>query len=299
MNCLILFSGTKSFSKTMLRMNKECDKTIYKDIRTLDLNPHFNPTICENILEWNYKEYLKDFKVDYLHSSPVCTHFSKLKNHSKRNLKLGYSLFDKTIEIIEWIKKNNNKYLKFTIENPKSKLTLTYPPLMTYKHKITSYCQYQFLYQKHTTFWYGGFELKLKCQCNIKNICYSKSINNNIHKVRIGVSKNSKTHILGKGQIGDNEYYKELRKKEEYKGFKMSCQFFRFRIPPKLIEDILKSLDEEEIIDNEIIEEIIDLPVEPINYKKMKVVDLKKLCKDRKIKRYSKLKKQELIDILQ
>lgn len=246
MNCLVLFSGTKSFSKVMKRINKECNRTIYKDIRTLDLNPHFNPTYNVNILEWDYKKDLKDFKVDYLHSSPVCTHFSKLKNHqhSKRDLNLGFSLFNKTIEIIEWIKKNNNKYLKFTIENPKSKLTLNYPPLMKYKYKFTSYCNYGFLYQKNTIFWYGGFDLKLKPQCNKKNICFSKSINKNIHKVRIGVSKNSKTHKLGNGQIGDNEYYKYLRKNEDYKGIIMSDTFFRYRIPPLLIEDILKSLED-------------------------------------------------------
>jgi len=44
-----------------------------------------------------------------------------------------------------------------------------------------------------------------------------------------------------------------------------------------------------------IIEEIIDLP----NYKKMKVVELKKECKKRGIKGYSKLKKQQLIDVLE
>jgi hypothetical protein len=54
---------------------------------------------------------------------------------------------------------------------------------------------------------------------------------------------------------------------------------------------------------NVIIEEIIDIEmaepvVEEINYKKMKVPELKKLCKKRKIKGYSKLKKQQLIDIL-
>lgn len=47
---------------------------------------------------------------------------------------------------------------------------------------------------------------------------------------------------------------------------------------------------------NVIIEEIIDLS--PINYNKMKVTELKKLCKERKIKGYSKLKKKELIEIL-
>ena len=48
---------------------------------------------------------------------------------------------------------------------------------------------------------------------------------------------------------------------------------------------------------SEIIEEILDI-VEEIDYKKMKVTELKKLCKERGIKGYSKLKKKELINLL-
>lgn len=43
--------------------------------------------------------------------------------------------------------------------------------------------------------------------------------------------------------------------------------------------------------------EFIELVVE-INYKKMKVGELKKICKERKIKGYSKLKKKQLIELL-
>ena len=43
--------------------------------------------------------------------------------------------------------------------------------------------------------------------------------------------------------------------------------------------------------------ESIELVVE-INYKKMKVGELKKICKERKIKGYSKLKKKQLIELL-
>jgi hypothetical protein len=63
-------------------------------------------------------------------------------------------------------------------------------------------------------------------------------------------------------------------------------------------EGVIDEDDGETYCNNCHIEEIIE-PVEEINYKKMKVVDLKKLCKKRKIKGYSKLKKQQLIDILQ
>jgi hypothetical protein len=59
-------------------------------------------------------------------------------------------------------------------------------------------------------------------------------------------------------------------------------------------EGVVDEDDGETYCNNCHIEEI----VEEINYKKMKVPELKKLCKKRKIKGYSKLKKQQLIDIL-
>jgi len=70
MNCLILFSGTKSFSNNLTEHN----------VRTLDIEKKFEPYYCTDILKWNYQEELKDFKVDYLHASPVCCHFSSLNN---------------------------------------------------------------------------------------------------------------------------------------------------------------------------------------------------------------------------
>jgi hypothetical protein len=46
-------------------------------------------------------------------------------------------------------------------------------------------------------------------------------------------------------------------------------------------------------------EEVVEPVIIDINYKKMKVVELKKLCKSRGIKGYSKLKKKQLIELLQ
>jgi len=65
------------------------------------------------------------------------------------------------------------------------------------------------------------------------------------------------------------------------------------------VDDLTNLLDDLHLSESDsdvIIEEIIDLPT--INYNKMKVVELKKLCKERKIKGYSKLKKQQLIEVL-
>ena len=169
MNILILFSGTKSFTKVF-------DKS--HNIRTLDIDNHFNPTYNIDIMEWDYKKDLEDFKVDYLHASPICNYFTyaHIQRNNLKKRKMGYELIDKTIEIINWIKKVQNPKLKFTIENPKNKLTLNYEPLKQFKCVFTSYCQYGFLYRKDTTFLYGGFNLKLKLQCKIGNICNSKKL---------------------------------------------------------------------------------------------------------------------------
>lgn len=75
-----------------------------------------------------------------------------------------------------------------------------------------------------------------------------------------------------------------------------------FQKPPIELENVFELTNQMNNLNlvespEEIIEEIIDLPP-PINYNKMKVIELKKLCKKRKIKGYSKLKKKELIEIL-
>jgi len=227
MNILILFSGTKSFSNNFKEHN----------VRSLDIDKKFKPYYRVDILNWDYKKDLEDFKVDYLHASPVCCHFSSLNNGKKTNIELGYKLVDKSIEIIEWIKENQNPSLKFTIENPKNSKTLKYEPLKKYKYKITSYCKYGFMYRKHTTFWYGGFNLILKDRCKKSFICNSKKdTGEGYHKVCIGYDHKHRTK-----QLRDSKWFKILKKQERYKNFNETEM--RYRIPDQLIEDIKKSLD--------------------------------------------------------
>jgi hypothetical protein len=45
-------------------------------------------------------------------------------------------------------------------------------------------------------------------------------------------------------------------------------------------------------------EKVINIVEEKKDYKRMKVIELKRLCKERKIKGYSKMKKNELIEVL-
>ena len=231
MKFLILFSGTGSLEKVIPKGN---------EVRGLDLSNKYKPYYNKDILTWDYQSELSTWVPDYIHSSFVCCRISNLNKNrnTKKNKSETYVLVDKTIEIIEFVRTLNPK-IKFTIENPKKKSTIEYEPLTHYHYVNTTYCKYGYGYQKPTTFWYGGFNLKLEPECrkNDETQCKSRSKNNGIHWLRCGVSRNSKTHFLHNGQSPDTEHFKNLKTLPKYKGF--SHQDFRFRIPKKLCKSII------------------------------------------------------------
>lgn len=223
--CLVLFSGTRSFEK-VFEKDYEC--------RGVDLDNTFKPFYNVNILEWNYKEDLKDWIPDFIHGSPVCKNYTPLKNHIRSrglnddDLEFSHSLVNKTLEIIEYFKTLNPK-LKFTIENPRGAMRKL-DVMKKYKRVTTSYCRYGFKYSKTTDFWYGGFDLVLESFCSSKNKCKTSLVNEGIHPVRIGYSSGGVQEI-------DSKYFRRLRKtNDKYKGF--TDTYFRYRIPEKLIKDI-------------------------------------------------------------
>ena len=102
MKCLVLFSGTGSVEKSLLKkMNNLCE------IRGLDLDNTFKPFYNVDILEWDYKKVFEKWVPDYIHGSPVCKEFSNIKHGHQRDLDLGKRLMYKTLEIIEYVKTIN------------------------------------------------------------------------------------------------------------------------------------------------------------------------------------------------
>lgn len=225
---LVLFSGTNSIEKVFNFFNNEC--------RGVDIDKRFEPYYNVDILTWDYKKELKEWRPDYIHASPVCTEFSKMKNINtceghKRDLKKGTEFVLKTLEIIEYCK-GLNKDLKYTIENPKGimrKLDI----MKKYKMVETSYCKYDYPYKKDTDFWFGGFELKLKHKCCKNHLC--NQIVKKKHKVRIGAFKKEP------GQMRGIEYFKILRNSGNYPKYSKE-KYFRYRIPEGLVKDIYISI---------------------------------------------------------
>lgn len=233
LNILVLFCGTKSVSKSFINYYKKNTKYEF-NIRTLDIEKKFNPTYCEDILKFDYKNKLKDFIPDFIWASPVCKEFSSIKAfyNQTRDLTLGYSLLDKSLEIINYFK-DINPNLFYTLENPRNNFFIERcnKELSDCILHKTSYCKYDFAYRKVTIF-VSNHDLELKRFCSTKDPCkYFKD--NKYHRVALCYVYPDKYP----NQIKDSEYLKELRQ-QGHKIRNITC--LRYRIPPKLIEKVVE-----------------------------------------------------------
>tara|TARA_R110002167_G_scaffold356291_3_gene571020 strand:- start:17668 stop:18324 length:657 start_codon:yes stop_codon:yes gene_type:complete len=158
MRLLELFCGTKSVGKVFQEKGWEVD--------SLDINPKFKPTICEDILEWDY-ETIPVNRYDAIWCSPDCSTFSIAtsgkyrsvaepygkENEYQRQAVIGNRCVDKCIDIINYFNPAS-----WFIENPKG-LMIHYPPLKEFifinEHHNTQvyYGNYGWDYPKPTHIW--------------------------------------------------------------------------------------------------------------------------------------------------
>ena len=220
MNHLELFSGTHSFGKVSSKLGYnvisldrdlggKCPFTNYDNS---------NNHIQADIMTWDYKIYpVGYFKL--ITASPVCLWWSicrlswigrKLKAHGDKIITV--EILDKDIElygvpmvdkVFEIINYFNPEF--YIIENPQTgKMKQYINDLIPYYD--VSYCMYGFNYRKTTRFWTNIEGLEFN-KCNHKN-----------HTQTIGHVKTASTTIA-------------------------SCSILeRYRIPKKLIENILENL---------------------------------------------------------
>lgn len=143
MNTLELFSGTQSFSKAVHR------KYPGSTAITVDILPLFNPTICIDILQFDYKQYAPGY-FDIIWCSPPCTEYSKAKTRGERNLTLADSLVAKCFEIIDYLKPK-----VWFIENVGTGLLVKRMEAIrpNLKCSFVDYCCYGKPYRKRTIFW--------------------------------------------------------------------------------------------------------------------------------------------------
>tara|TARA_R110000765_G_scaffold106117_2_gene196441 strand:+ start:5230 stop:5871 length:642 start_codon:yes stop_codon:yes gene_type:complete len=183
MKVLELFCGTKS-------VGKYCNELGWESI-SLDFDKKFNPTHLCDILEWDYKQYDKNY-FDIIWASPDCTEYSKLQDcwlgrkkkgviftreAMENNMIKSDKLILKTLEIINYF----NPELWF-IENPQTGKLKEREIMKDIPFYDVDYCMYSdWGYKKRTRIWTNKQDWN-NLLCNKK----CGNIFNNVHKINLG-----------------------------------------------------------------------------------------------------------------
>ena len=137
---LDLFSVTGSFSRPFVDQGWE--------VVTIDNNPRFRPTICEDILEWNYHEFLPKF-FNVVVSSPLCQDFSIANKHKPKGFHAGDCHVLQTLRIIEYFQPT-----VWLLENPRSGDLVNRPYMRQIPYADFDYCEFSaWGYKKPTRMW--------------------------------------------------------------------------------------------------------------------------------------------------
>jgi len=164
MRVLELFKGTGSISKYFEDTDTE--------VISLDILEKYKPTICCDIMEFDYKKYSVGY-FDIIWASPECKVYSQLqycwigrKYESRKeidNMRIEDSKYiNRTIEIIDYL---NPKY--YFIENPLSSSIWKYIDNEKYltNYVIVDYCHFGFSYKKPTKILTNKKLDNKRCKC--------------------------------------------------------------------------------------------------------------------------------------
>jgi hypothetical protein len=153
---LDLFSGTQSITTAFRNSGHE--------VVSLDMDPRGAPTICKNILDWNFRN-LPRGHFDVVWASCPCEQYSIARSNAStpRDLLNADTLVLRTQEIIEYFRPR-----QWYVENPSGSqlwLRFKWPRLVK-----SSYCSWGFPYRKHTTI-ATNTAICLRAPCGGAGVC--------------------------------------------------------------------------------------------------------------------------------
>ena len=102
---LDLFCGTGSWDGPFRKLGWE--------VHTLDINPKFQPTICCDLLDWDFEKF-KPGHFEVIVASPPCQLFSHANQHKPDGLHIGDCLVLQTLRIIKHLRPK-----VWLLENPR------------------------------------------------------------------------------------------------------------------------------------------------------------------------------------
>jgi hypothetical protein len=137
---LDLFSGTGAVGRHLAKLGFE--------VTTLDWDKNFNPDICVNILDWDYKQYPPRY-FRLISAGVPCTEYSRAKTVGDRKILEADAIALRTLEILEYFRPEI-----WWIENPRTGLLKSRKFMEGLSYINVDYCQFSdWGYQKPTRIW--------------------------------------------------------------------------------------------------------------------------------------------------
>ena len=141
MRALEVFSGTKGIGTAFEAHGYE--------VVSLDKDPRFEPTICEDILTWDYTVFSVDH-FDAVWASPECTQYSIARSNARtpRDLEGADAMVQTALDIIDCFQPR-----AWFLENPQSGLLKTREVIAGLPYVDDDYCKFNYPYRKRTRIW--------------------------------------------------------------------------------------------------------------------------------------------------
>ncbi len=143
MRALVLFCGTGSVDRAFERLGW--------DIISVDIMAKFKPTHVANIIDWDYKQYPKNY-FDFCWGSPPCTHFSIARTTGgPRDIEGATAIVQRALEIFHYF------CSPWAMENPATGLLKNQAVVQGLPFVDTTYCKYKNFHtrkrQEYGTHW--------------------------------------------------------------------------------------------------------------------------------------------------